>query len=91
MPFLISNETREISEVAQCPMGRWENVNIECLRLDTWHHGLEWSYAPAYGIRNMETNDIIVQTSDMAYDVEYYYRGSENIACTDGRPGSVSF
>jgi hypothetical protein len=91
MPFLIVNETREIFEVHSCPAGRWMNINIECKRLENWHYELEWSYVPAYGIRNMENGDIIVQTRDMAYDVEYYYRGQDEIAYTDGRPGSVQF
>ena len=46
---------------------------------------------PAYGLKNTENGDVIVQTKDMAYDVEYYYRGQDEIACTDGYPGTVKF
>lgn len=91
MPFIIINETREIFEITSRPGGLWHNVNIPCMRLDNWHYEHEWSYVPAYGLKNMENGDIIVQTKDMAYDVEYYYRGQDEIACTDGRPGSIQF
>jgi hypothetical protein len=91
MPFLISFETREICEVTKCPRGRWMNISIPCKRLENWHHELEWSYVPAYGIRNLDTGDIIVQTRDMAYDIEYYYRGSDEISHAPGTPMSVEF
>ena len=91
MPFLIINETREIFEITSHPGGSWMNVNIPCMRLENWHYETEWSYVPACGLRNMENGDIIVQTKDMAFDVGYYYRGQDEIAHTDGRPGSVQF
>jgi len=91
MPYIINNETREISEVTKRPVGRWMNVNIPCKRLDNWHYDLEWSYVPAHGIMNVDTRDIIVQTEDMAHDIEYYYRGSDDIVYTPGTPNSVTF
>ena len=91
MPFLIVNETREIFEVTACPAGRWENVNIFCKRLENCHYETEWSYVPAFGLKNIYNGDIIVQTRDMAYDVEYYYRGAEEVRCTPGTPNLVNF
>jgi len=91
MPFLINIETREISEVTKRPDGRWMNIDIPCKRLINYHHDVEMGYVPAYGIMNMDTGDIIAQTRDMAYDIEYYYRGSDNIAYTPGSPNSVTF
>ncbi len=67
------------------------NINIPCKRLINDHHDVELGYVPAYGIRNMDNGDIIVQTRDMAYDIEYYYRGSDNIDYTPGSPNSVEF
>ena len=91
MPYLIINDTHEIFKISELPLGVWENVHIECKRLINWHHDIEWEYAPAFGIKNMKTKDVIVQTRDMAYDVEYYYRGAEEIAHTPGVPNSVTF
>ena len=91
MPFLINLETREITEVTKRPSGQWMNIDIPCKRLINYHHDVEMGYVPAYGIRNLETGDVIVQTRDMAYDIEYYYRGSDDIAYTSGSPMSVEF
>jgi len=91
MPFLINNETREITEITKRPSGIWENVNIPCKRIENYHYEVEWSYVPACGLKNIYNGDIIVQTRDMAYDVEYYYRGAEEVSCTPGSPNSVKF
>jgi hypothetical protein len=69
----------------------WMNVNVECKLLVNCHHDIEWTYRPAYGIKSMVTGDLIFQTRDMAYDVEYYYRGAEYIPVTPGQPDSVVF
>ena len=89
MPFLLNNETRDITEITKQPPGVWENVNIPCKKLLNWHHGIEWQYTPAWGIRNINTGDIILPWFDMAYEVEYYYRGADEICCTSGSPNSV--
>jgi len=67
-------------------------VIINCKKLANFHpHALEWEYRPAWGIRNNDTGDFIFPDSDMAYDVEYYYRGQDYINTLPGFPGSVSF
>ena len=92
MPFLLINETREIFEITKCPEGRWLNINISCKRLVNQHfHDIEWEYAPAWGLMNLVNGDVILQYKDMAHDVEYYYRGSDNISYTPGSPNSVQF
>ena len=92
MPFLINLETREITNITKIPHdGLWKNVNIYCKRLLNCHYDIEWIYVPAYGLKNIYNGDIIVQTHDMAYDVEYYYRGAEEVLCTPGTPNSVQF
>ena len=91
MPFLLNKDTRNITEVTKLPFGTWMNINIACQKLINGHHDVEMGYVPAYGIRDVDTGDVIVQTRDMAYDIEYYYRGSDDIAYTPGSPNSVEF
>jgi hypothetical protein len=91
MPFLINNETREITEISKRPPGLWENVNISCKRLLTCHYEQEWQFMPAWGLRNIDTGDMIIPWRDMAYDVEYYYRGQDEFHWTPGSPNSVQF
>jgi hypothetical protein len=93
MPYLIVNKTREIVEIDKRPEeGRWVNVNIPCRRLLSCHqYDIEWGYMPAFGLKDMDTGDVILDYRDMAYDVEYYYRGSDDIAYSPGFPNSVKF
>ncbi len=91
MPFFLSIETRDIIEIFSLPPGEWENVIINCQALSNFHpHAIEWEYRPAYGLRN-KAGDLILPDRDMAYDVEYYYRGADEFKCLPGFPGSVKF
>jgi len=76
MPFILDLETREITQIYTIPRW-WKSASFDIKRLvsDQNPHDIEWEYCPSWGIINNLETLVIVQTRDMAYDIEYYTRG----------------
>lgn len=97
MPFILDLETREITQIAVIPRYPdiwWKSVSFDIKKLvnDQNPHDIEWEYCPSWGIINNLETLVIVQTYDMAYDIEYYTRGGGILKWTpEYHPSNLSF
>jgi len=91
MPFLINTVTREITEIFIAPREhRWISKIFDIKVLAAWHYELEYSFRSIRALHN-ETNLVIVQTKDEAWDFEYATRESSMVKFIWGPPCPVEF
>ena len=88
MPFLLNLETRKISEITNIKPFTWVSVIVNIKLLTEWHTKLEYDHKSIRGLYN-NTDSIIVQTRDEAWDIEYATRESEHIDMIWGSPSPL--
>ena len=59
--------------------------------LTAWHYELEYEYKNIRCLWNRDTNCIITQTRDEAWDIEYVTRESESFSFVWGSPSPIVF
>jgi len=88
MPFILNLETRKITEIFKTKPFIWISVIVEIKLLTEWHCVLEYEHKSIWGLYN-NTDSIIVQTRDEAYDLEYATRECEKIKMRWGPPSPL--
>jgi len=92
MPFILNLATRAISEIARSPADfRFLSVIFEVNLLNNWHYQNEYEYKEIRGLYDELRGEIIVQTRDEAWDLEYSTRECEKIQFRNGYPNPVSW
>jgi hypothetical protein len=91
MPFLLNLETRSISEVFKTEPFVWISIIMDIKVLTAWHYELEYEYKNIRCLWNRDTNCIITQTRDEAWDIEYSTRESESFSFVWGPPCPIVF
>jgi len=91
MPFLLNLETRNVSKVYTWMELGWYFIKIGIKRAIHGGLGLEYNPAHIQAIISSDETKIIVQSSDDAYDIEYWTREANTITCTPGGPHPITF
>jgi hypothetical protein len=94
MPFLLNLETREITEILTEPEGppsEWRSVFVKIQLVNEGGLGPEYTPAEYRALYNRDNVQLIFQTRDQAFDVEYWTRESVGITWTWGNPCPIFF
>jgi hypothetical protein len=80
MPFLLDMTSRVITQIDKLPgsVSDWKRALLTIKRLvnDQNPHDIEWEPITIRCLLN-SSNDMIFQDREEAFDVEYWYRGTE--------------
>ena len=92
MPFLLNLETREISEIFETPVPwDWRSVFVKIQLVVEGGLGPEYTPTEYRALYNRDDIQLIFQTRDQAFDVEYWTRGSVSVTWTWGNPDPILF
>lgn len=81
MPFLLTMSSREITHIDKLPSANsdWKRALLSIKRLvsDQNPHDIEWEPITVKCLLNFSNKNMVFQDRETAFDVEYWYRGTE--------------
>ena len=90
MPFLLNLETREISEHHQAPEPfQWSSMIIDICLVQEGGLGPELTPRSLWAL--VRAHEVIVQSRDEAWDLEYWTRGADSLKMVPGPPSPIIF
>ena len=93
MPFLFNFRTRDIiaHHKAPAPSFKWMSVRVDIYRVQEGGLGPEYTPCSIRALSNESTGELIVQSLDDAWDIEYWTREARSVTMHPGPPSPIYF